>query len=203
MKRTLLYCSIAVILGLLAVLPAIAQKKSLRAFCQEYRGQAEIHTFGVGRPLLTLASWIIPAKDEDTRMAKHLLRKLRHVKLYTITVDSNANVSNGSMERLKSRLEAEHYESLTDIRSDGSIVHVMSNGRAENLGNVVLLVKDDKDIVFISLRTRLTLKDVSDVVNHYALTDLHKKHIAEKRTQDSSALPAATTFTAGSIAKDK
>ncbi|HEY0273707.1 MAG TPA: DUF4252 domain-containing protein [Chitinophaga sp.] len=174
MKHKLLQLSIAAGLGLLIALPAQAQRKSLRAFCREYQGQAEIHTFAVGRPLLALASWVIPAKDEDSRVAKHLLHRLRHLKLYTLTVDPDARVQDGAMERLKTRLEAEHFESLADIRSKDAIVHVMSSGRPENLGNVVLMVKDEEDIVFISLRTRLTLKDVADVVNQYALSDLHK-----------------------------
>ena len=79
MKSKLLTLGAAAVLSLAATMPAQAQNKALRQFCREYRGQAEIHTFAVGRPLLALASWVIPNEDEDTRVVKHLLHHLHHL----------------------------------------------------------------------------------------------------------------------------
>jgi hypothetical protein len=49
----------------------------------------------------------------------------------------------------------------------------MSNGKPEDLGNVVLAVKSETDVVFVSLKTNLKLQEVADVINKYALSDLH------------------------------
>lgn len=173
MKSKLFTLSAAALLSLAATLPAQAQNKALRQFCREYRGQADIHTFAVGRPLLALASWVIPNEDEDTRVVKHFLHHLRRVKLYMMTVDADAKVSNDAMARLKASLEKEHFESLAEVKSKDAIVHVMSNGKPEDLGNVVLAVKSETDVVFVSLKTNLKLQEVADVINKYALSDLH------------------------------
>ena len=191
MKNKLLTLGAATLLSLAATMPAQAQNKALRQFCREYRGQAEIHTFAVGRPLLALASWVIPNEDEDTRVVKHLLHHLRRVKLYVMQVDSDAKVDNSAMARLKASLEKAHFESLADVKSKDAVVHVMSDGKPEDLGNVVLAVKSETDVVFVSLRTNLKLQEVADVINKYALSDLHLPNGKQAGTKDNSSKPEA------------
>lgn len=191
MKNKLLTLGTATLLSLAATMPAQAQNKALRQFCREYRGQAEIHTFAVGRPLLALASWVIPKEDEDTRVVKHFLHHLRRVKLYVMQVDSDAKVDNSAMARLKASLEKEHFESLADVKSKDAVVHVMSDGKPEDLGNVVLAVKSETDVVFVSLRTNLKLQEIADVINKYALSDLHLPNGKQPGAKDNNSKPEA------------
>ncbi|PUZ23128.1 hypothetical protein DCC81_22260 [Chitinophaga parva] len=191
MRNKLLILGAATLLSLAATMPAQAQNKALRQFCREYRGQAEIHTFAVGRPLLALASWVIPNEDEDTRVVKHLLHHLRRVKLYVMQVDSDAKIDNSAMARLKASLEKAHFESLADVKSKDAVVHVMSDGKPEDLGNVVLAVKSETDVVFVSLRTNLKLQEVADVINKYALSDLHLPNGRQAGTKDNNSKPEA------------
>lgn len=191
--KTFIQLTFIASMALLLSVPAMAQKRSLRKFVNEYRGHAEIHTIGVGAPLIMLASWIIPKEDEETIAAKHLLRKIRHVKVYTLSVDDYTEATNDAIARLKTSLEKEHFESLADIKSDGSVVHVMSRGKEDDLGSVVLMVKDDTDIVFVSLRTHLSLADVSDVYNKFGAPKMKdkKKLVPAPVVADSSATVAS------------
>jgi hypothetical protein len=168
------YCSIILVLFLLAVSPVMGQKKCLRKFYREQRrnGNGETFKIGLGRVTLKLAAWIIPASimEDEGIPLKHLLSKVHRLKLYTIEGDpADSLVETASIQRLKKTLiEKEHFESLVEVRHAGSIVHLMNRGKGDNVGNLVMLVQDDHDFVILHLRTNLHMQDINELVQQLA-----------------------------------
>jgi hypothetical protein len=165
------YCSILVVALLLAVSPAMAQKKALRKFYRQYRGDAFTFKIGVGRLPLKLASWIVPAsamKEEGVPL-KHLLSKVQKVKVYTISGDERPPVDIAAMQRLKQTLiDKDGFEPLVEVREGNSLVHLLNRGKDDELGNVVILVQDESDFVMVNLRTTLQMKDVNTLIQGFA-----------------------------------
>lgn len=165
------YCSILVVALLLAVSPAMAQKKALRKFYREHRGDAFTFKIGVGRLPLKLASWIVPAsamKEEGVPL-KHLLSKVQKVKVYTISGDERPPVDIADMQRLKQTLiNKDGFEPLMEVREGNSLVHLLNRGKEDELGNVVILVQDESDFVMVNLRTTLQMKDVNMLIAGFA-----------------------------------
>lgn len=168
------YCSFILVFCLLAVSPAMAQKKLLRKFYREEKRAVNGVSFriGLGRATLKFASWVIPASvmKEDGVPLKRLLGKVTRLKLYTITGDTGyADASTGPIQRLKAKLiEQEHFETLMEVRDKGSIVHILNKGNEDDLGNLVLLVQDERDFVILHLRTHLQMQDVNQLVQAFA-----------------------------------
>jgi hypothetical protein len=170
------YCSIILVLFLLAAGPAMGQRKCLRKFYREQkRGQhAETFKIGLGRVTMKFANLFIPKHlmEDEGIPFKRLIASVHRLKLYTITGDgADSTVRTASIQRLKQRLiEKEHYEELVDVRSGGSIVHLMnrSKGNDDNVGDLIVLVQDDHDFVILDLRTSLKLSDVNQVVRQLA-----------------------------------
>lgn len=156
---------------LLTVSPALAQKKALRKFYREHRGDAITFKIGVGRVPLKLASWIIPASamfDEGVPL-KRIISRVQKVKVYTISGDEGTPVNVADMKRLKKTLiEEDQFEPLMEVREGNSIVHILNKGNDDELGNVVILVQEDSDFVMVNLRTTLRMDDVNLLIQGVA-----------------------------------
>lgn len=165
------YCSLLLAALLLAVSPAMAQKKSLRKFYRAHRGDAFTFRIGVGRVPLKLASWIVPksAMKEDSVPLKHLLSRVQKVKVYTISGDERTPVDIADMQQLKQTLiEKDKFEPLMEVRDGNSVVHLLNRGKDDELGRVVILVQDESDFVMVNLRTTLQMKDVNMLIKGFA-----------------------------------
>lgn len=168
------YLSVLIIAIFLSVSPAMAQKKELRKFFKEYRGQStSTFRFGLGRVILKLASWVVPASvmEEGGTPLKHMLSHLHRMKIYTIEGYDKANppVKNEDVQRLKNILiNKEKYDQLVEVRDGSSLVHVLNKGKEDELGTMVILVQDEADFVIVYLKTTLKMTDVNSLVNHFA-----------------------------------
>jgi hypothetical protein len=165
------YFSILAIALLLAVSPAVAQKKALRKFYREYRGEALGLRIGVGRIPLKLASWIMPGgsnSDEESRQIKRVLGKLQKVKVYTLTGISKDIIDAKAVHRLKQTLiDKDGFETLVEVRHSNAMVYMLNKGKDDELGNVVILVQDEEDFVMVNLRTKLHLNDVNALIQGF------------------------------------
>ncbi len=165
------YYSFLIVLLMLAVSPAMAQKKALRKFYREHRGESTAFRIGVGRLPLKLASWIVPASamKEDGVPLKHLLSKVQKVKVYTLSGNGEPAVDITAMQRLKQTLiDKDHFEPLMEVREGNSLVHLLNRGKEDELGHVVILVQDESDFVMVNLRTTLEMKDVNLLLKGFA-----------------------------------
>ncbi|TWV99499.1 DUF4252 domain-containing protein [Chitinophaga pinensis] len=164
------YFSIIAVALLLVVSPAMAQKKSLRKFYRQYRGDAVGVRIGVGRIPLKFASWIIPhsAKMDNGTEMKRIISKLQKVKVYTLAGISNSLIDAKAIHQLKQTLiEKDGFESLVEVRHEESNVYMMNKGKDDELGNVVILVQDEEDFVMVNLRTTLHMDDVNALIQGF------------------------------------
>jgi hypothetical protein len=159
---------------LLVAGPAMGQKKCLRKFYHEQRrGQhAETFKIGLGRLTMKFANLFIPAHlmEEDGIPFKRLISSVHRMKLYAISGDGpDSTVETTSIQRLKQQLIDKYkFESLVDVRHEGSIVHLLNKGDEDNVGHLIVLVQDAHDFVILDLRTSLKISDINQVVRQLA-----------------------------------
>jgi hypothetical protein len=158
--------SITCLCLLLAAGPALSQGKYLKEFQQEYSGNA--NTFRMGLTFfIKMGGMVVPARalgDEDGVIVKRLLKKVSYLKVYMVSgADS---IDNGSIRRLRQKLiNKSHLEPLLEIRDQGSTVFMMNKGKGDELGNVVLLVKDEQDLVMVHFHTSMLMSDIQDLID--------------------------------------
>lgn len=188
MKRTVAFTIIGLLL--LAGHASFAQEKLLREFRNTHRGGAETFTLGLSFIPLKLASWIIPASaiDEESGVSiKRIVRKIRSMKIYTITMQDE-RISSEDIYNLKQKLiNKAGFESLMEVRDKGSVVHILNKGRQDEIGNLVMLVQDDKDMVMINLHTSLKMEDLNTLIRHVS---------------DHKVNPSATNSVSFNVTKD-
>jgi hypothetical protein len=148
--------------------PAFGQQKYLKKFQRTYYDRAETHRIGLGF-LIKIGRGLIPARligDEDVTTIKRLLKKVSKLKVYTITPDENETIAAEDITRLRQTLiDRSHLEPLLEVRDQGSHVYLLNKGKDDELGNVVMLVKDEEDMVMVHFHTRLKMDDIQDLIN--------------------------------------
>lgn len=162
------YCSIILVLFLLAVGPVMGQKKHLRKFYREQKWEHHAVGFriGVGGFMMRFASWIIPASllEQDGVSFKPIISKVHKVKVYTLQTGAPV-----PLDRLRQTLiDKEHFEPLVEVRHQGSHVYLMNKGKGDNVGKLIALVEGDGELVMVYLRTDLDIKDVNLIVQQLA-----------------------------------
>lgn len=162
------YCSIILVLFLLAVSPVMGQKKHLRKFYREQKWEHHAAGFriGVGGFMMRFAALIIPASvmEEDGVCVKPMLSRIHKIKVYTLQTDEKI-----PLERLRQTLiEKEQFEPLVEVRHQGSQIYLLNKGKGDNLGKMVALVQGDGEFVMVYLRTNLHMEDINQFVQQLA-----------------------------------
>lgn len=162
--------SIACICILLAAAPALGQKKYLKEFQREYRDKATTIRIGLGF-WVKMGGAFIPARaidGEDGVIIKRLLKKVNRMKVYIISAADSNTIDNGAIRDLKKTLVSKAgLEPLIEVRDQGSTIYMLNKGKGDELGNVVVLVKDDQELVMLHFRTRLQMGDIQDLLDRY------------------------------------
>lgn len=162
------YCSIILVLFLVAVTPAMGQKKYLRKFYREQKWEHHAMgiRIGVGGFMMRFATLIIPAGvlEEDGVSFKSILSKVHKVKVYTLETDEEV-----PLHRLRQTLiDKEQFEPLVEVRHQGSHIYLLNKGKGDNVGKLVALVQSEGAFVMVYLRTNLHMEDINHIVQQLA-----------------------------------
>lgn len=164
MKRSCIIC----LCLLLAAVPALCQQKYLKQFQREYADRATTFSMGLGF-LLKIGRPFVPAHafgDEDGAIIKRMLNKVSRMKVYMISADDSETIDNKDIRRLQQTLiRRSGLEPLLEVRDHGSTVYMLNKGKGDELGNVVLLVKDEKDLVMLHFHTSMLMSDIQDLID--------------------------------------
>ncbi|KAA2242467.1 DUF4252 domain-containing protein [Chitinophaga agrisoli] len=152
--------------------PATAQEKYLKKFQRQCGDSAETLRAGLGF-LIKIGGALIPARligdeQDEAVVAKRLMQKISRLKVYYI----DGPVNSESLHQLRRNLiEKEHMEELMTVRDEGSTIYMLNKGKDDELGNVVMLLKDEEELVMVHLHTSLLMSDVQNLIDHFAKND--------------------------------
>ncbi|HVI43325.1 MAG TPA: DUF4252 domain-containing protein [Chitinophaga sp.] len=153
---------------------ASAQEKSLREFRRSCNGNAETHEVTLGNTAMKFARWCLSfdnnSHDEDVAATRKLLKQVHRLKVYTISNEEGTNVPLEAISKLKDNLQQkDRFEPLMQVREKGHLIDILNKGKDDELGNMVMLIQDDKDFVIVHLKTSLKLSDINGLINHFAI----------------------------------
>ncbi|NIG56127.1 DUF4252 domain-containing protein [Chitinophaga sp. Cy-1792] len=170
MKSLLFGCAM-----MLMATAAAAQDKSIREFTDNFKGKADVTNVNISSLGLRFAGLITKMaekNDPDVQTFRKLLKHISHLTVYAFENMDSASVSANDVARLKRSLESrENFEMLMEVREKSSQIYVLNKGKDDELGKLVMLVQDEKDLAVISLKTSLKMDDVNDLVKHFASKD--------------------------------
>lgn len=153
---------------LLGAMPALCQQKYLKSFQREYYDKATTFRMGLGF-LIRLGGSVIPASafdDQEGAIIKRMLRKVSSMKLYVISAEDSETINSKDVRRLQQTLiRKSGLEPLLEIRDKSSSVYMLNKGKGDELGNVVMLIKEEKELVMLHFHTSMVMSDIQDLID--------------------------------------
>ena len=159
MKNVLL-----IVIFTLVTTPFFAQVQAIDDFYAKHKSGYDVVSLNLPGFLIRLGASIasLDTDDEAERIALELVKDVRKAK---ILAGENLRIRRSEIQELVDELEADGFEELMTVRSEGSTVDIIIRERKDIIRNVLLIVNDDGEFALISLKTRLYLEDLTYLIN--------------------------------------
>ena len=146
-----------------------AQSKAINRFYAKYNRsdddvvKLKLHRWmmGIGK----MAIRMMGDNDEETELALQLAKSVKKGKL--LVVEDSIQIQQMDVHQLKQDLHQESYEDLMTVQSKDSKVNILIREKDELIRNIVLLVHESDNFVLMSLKTKLTMDELAEIINNY------------------------------------
>ena len=121
---------------------------------------------------MTIPGWLIDVgatigvlstDDLQEKEALRLLKKVKRMKV--LVLEDGTRLDDRYVSGLFSRMKKHQYEDLIHVRSDGERVNVLIREDKDVIKNLFFLAREDGEAVIVSMKTKLTMDQVNEVLN--------------------------------------
>ena len=143
----------------------------------------------------TLPGWLIYAgtgmahdfvKDEESRTLLQLAKRVK--KMQFMLDEGNGAISQSAVKDFQVHLRNRQFEDLIYVRSEETTVSLMVRPKKDKLRDLIVLVHDDEEFIFLNMRTNIKIKHIAKMLE--SLMKLDDKHIDEEENPKPVAPPA-------------
>ena len=172
-----------ILLLLIFLLPVLAEAQS-PAINKFYRN----HKRDKGMMNANLPGWLVKlgvgiahpfVDDEEARIALRMARKVGKTKF--MVSEDYCNIDQGQYLKLLSGVKREGYEVLIQVRDDGENVTILSRERRGVIRNLLIVVREEDSFVLLSMKARIKLDDIADMINDVMELEKEKKEKKDKK----------------------
>ncbi|MEO0340836.1 MAG: DUF4252 domain-containing protein, partial [Bacteroidota bacterium] len=120
--------------------------------------------------------------------AKAAIKMARHIKTTRVMY------SEGAIDNLRPEIESfvnqiskKNFDELVTVNSDGTYVRVMGNIKRDKIKQMVILVDDDGELAYVSAKSNLRVKHISNLIKYYMyeLPDLKEKQRQKEKRREA------------------
>lgn len=113
-------------------------------------------------------------KEDDPVLAM-ALKKIKKIKLMAVSGNGQTQL----YDKFSNYLAKNDFEELMSIYSDGSKISINTRTKGDRIKNVMLVITDEDDHVFVDLKSDLNLNELNELIEHYEQTQSEK----DKKTE--------------------
>lgn len=163
-------------------------QSSVAEFYQKFKKQENVTNFKLPGWLVWIGTGLVynSIRDEETRTWLRLSRKMGKIRL--LQCENSNSITPDDVSALVSSLKSSSggYDDLIYVRDEDSNINVMiREGAKGRLKELLVLVSEDSETVLFSAKTRLRMKDINEVLDHYL------KELGWKEKAKAKKLPQA------------
>jgi hypothetical protein len=155
---------------------------SVAEFYHKFKKQEEVQNFKIPGWLIWIGTGLVynSIRDEETRTWLRLARKMGKIRL--LQSENTQSISREDLSGFVNSLRAnKDYSDIIYVRDKDSDLNVLvREGTQGRLKELLIVGSDDGEITLFSAKTRLRMKDISEVIDHY-LKELHWKEKAKAK----------------------
>lgn len=175
--------SIAILILLAVSLSSCGSPKTAARFYHTHKHKEGVTNFKVPGWLIWMGGGIAQSavKDPEAKAGLRLARKVKKLR-FMATEDDNP-ITAAEVGDFITNIRSTGYEDLLSVREGRSTVHILSREKKEKLKNLLILVNDEEEFVFMDMKSRLKYEDLTDLAN----TILKSKEAAEQEQSEEPA----------------
>lgn len=172
---------------LLLILPSLMMAQS-RAINKFYRS----HKKDAGAVNISLPGWILKLGagigkryvDEEER---ELLKYVKHIKkMKVLVMEDGSSVSKEESRKFMNKVRNKGMQDLIYIKDEETNVSIMVQEKKDVIRKLLIFVRDDEELVMLSLKTKIKMEDINNLIRDAIGPELFKKvekKSAKKRPQ--------------------
>ncbi|WP_235295795.1 DUF4252 domain-containing protein [Portibacter marinus] len=141
-----------------------AQTRSLNRFINHHKTQDHALAINVPGWMLDIVGMSANFISEDDVEAREILKlsdKISRVRL--MIIDDGPEVTKKDINQLIKGLQAEQFEELLSVRSEGTQVRLMVREKRNQIRNITAFVNDGGQTVLITLSGRFQLEEIKNL----------------------------------------
>ena len=169
-------------LFMLCLSATVEAQNSVAEFYHKFKKQEEVQNFKIPGWLIWIGTGLVytSIRDEETRTWLRLARKMGKIRL--LQSENTQSITREDLSGFVSSLRANHdYSDIIYVRDKDSDLNVLvREGTQGRLKELLIVGSDDGEITLFSAKTRLRMKDINEVLDHY-LKELHWKEKAKAK----------------------
>lgn len=156
---------ISIVLLALFSLFSCSSPKTTAQFYHTHKHKEGVSNFKMPGWLVWIGGGIAQGlvQDPEARAGLRLARKVKKLR-FMATEDYNP-ITTAEVSDFVNNIRSAGYEDLLQVKEGGSTVHILSREKKEKLKNLVILVNDEEEFVFMDMKSRLKYEDLSELVN--------------------------------------
>lgn len=175
------------LLTLAALSGSLAAQSSVGEFYQKFKKQEEVTNFKLPGWLVWIGTGLVynSIRDEEARAWLRLSRKMGKISL--MKSENSNSITGEDLSSFVGGLKANGgFEDLIYVRNENTDLNFMiREGSKGRLKELLVIGNDDGGTFFLSAKTRLRMKDINELLEHYL------KELGWKEKAKAKKLPQA------------
>jgi hypothetical protein len=169
-------------LGLLGMSTATFAQHSVAEFYHKFKKQEDVKNFKLPGWLIWIGTGLVynSIRDEETRTWLRLARKMGKIRL--MQTENSSSILREDLSSFVGSIKSNNaYSDLIYVRDEDSDLNIMvREGSTGRLKELLIVGSNDGETIMLSAKTRLRMKDLNGVLQHY-LQELHWKEKAKAK----------------------
>lgn len=170
---------------------AVAQTRQINKFYHKHRNDKGVINVTIPGLFIRWGGKIARKHIKDDPAALAALKMVKKIKgIRMIVVEEENDFPMVDYNKMVSKLKKNRgFEDMILIRSEGTQVNVMAQGKNDKLKNLLFLVNDEDCFVMFSMKTKMKMKDFSKLINE--IIRAQKQQDKEDKEQEKKRVPQA------------
>ena len=146
---------------------AWAQSKTVADFHQKYKDDRDATLVqlngGLFKLLASIASY--DAGDEDAQVIARISDNIESMDILSVPL-FDSGLTPSEFDDMRGQLRKEKYEELMEIREGRDRVSFLTQGGANEVRNMVVLIREEENAVVMNINGTLDMKDLAYLAKH-------------------------------------
>ena len=161
----------------------LAAQSPTKAFYKEHKKKEGVFNMKIPGWLIWFGGGLAynSVNDPDAKVIMKLAKRVKNFRL--MISENNSLVSDSEMNAFVSSIEQKNFEELIFVKDGTTRVNIIGRNKNKKLKDLILLVKEEDEFVYMSMKTNIKPKHINQIIHHFMKDVPALKEASQKRKE--------------------